>query len=530
MKNSPEKPPVGHPHHPMVTAEGFGGTDDIFFAAVEMTRMPMIVTDPNLPDNPIVFANAAFVEMSGYSHAEILGRNCRFLQGAGTDRDTVSQVRQAIEDRTDIAVEILNYKRDGSAFWNALFVSPVFAPDGRLVYFFASQLDVTRRRDAEDALRQAQKMEAVGQLTGGIAHDFNNMLTVIMGNVESALEKSEDETIRRRLERALEGARRAETLTSQLLAFARKQRLDGRPTNLNALAEATRAMAGRTLGSHVSIRLDLDQDLRLARIDAVQAETALLNILINARDALPETGGSVVVATRNLTLTDEGHPSGAAAGDYVVMSVSDDGEGMTPDVLQRVTEPFFTTKEVGRGTGMGLAMVYGFMRQSQGQLHLESTPGVGTTVSLLFPAVSGDAAYPERAPMREVKGGDETILMVEDNLDVMEMGRSILNDFGYEVVSAGTARDALAMIDAGRSFDLLFTDIVMPGGMNGVTLAHEVRRRRPHAKVLLTTGWADRALDDVEDRGGFDLIGKPYRRADLARKVRLLLDGPDGVS
>ncbi|MFN4042239.1 MAG: histidine kinase famiy protein [Brevundimonas sp.] len=529
MTDTPEKPPVGQPHHPMVTAEGFGGTDDIFFAAVEMTRMPMIVTDPNLPDNPIVFANAAFVEMSGYSHAEILGRNCRFLQGQGTDRDTVSQVRQAIEDRTDIAVEILNYKRDGSAFWNALFVSPVFAPDGRLVYYFASQLDVTRRRDAEDALRQAQKMEAVGQLTGGIAHDFNNMLTVIMGNVEGAIDKTQDELVRRRLERAMEGARRAETLTSQLLAFSRKQRLDGRPTNLNSLVEATMGMAARSLGSQVVIRTDLSDDLKLARVDSVQAETALLNILINARDAMPG-GGDVTIATSNLTVGDEGHPAGAPPGDYVSLSVTDSGEGMDEDVLKRVTEPFFTTKEVGKGTGMGLAMVYGFMRQSQGQLLLDSEPGRGTTVSLLFPAVSGEAVALERTPQRELKGGAETILMVEDNPDVMEMGQSILADFGYTVVTANTARDALDRIQGGQAFDLLFTDIVMPGGMNGVTLAHEVRRRRPNAKILLTTGWADRALDNEEDRGGFDLIGKPYRRADLARKVRLLLDGPNGVS
>lgn len=528
MTDSPEKPPVGHPSHPMVTAEGFGGTDDIFFAAVEMTRMPMIVTDPNLSDNPIVFANAAFVEMSGYSHAEILGRNCRFLQGPGTDRDTVSQVRQAIEDRTDIAVEILNYKRDGSAFWNALFLSPVFGADGRLIYFFASQLDVTRRRDAEDALRQAQKMEAVGQLTGGIAHDFNNMLTVIMGNVEGAIDKTQDELVRRRLERAMEGARRAETLTSQLLAFARKQRLDGRPTNLNSLVEATMGMAARSLGSQVVMRTDLAENLKLARIDSVQAETALLNILINARDAMPG-GGDVKISTGNLTVDEDGHPSGAPAGDYVMLSVADSGEGMDDGVLKRVTEPFFTTKEVGKGTGMGLAMVYGFMRQSQGQLHLESEPGRGTTVSLLFPAVSGEAVALERAPQRELKGGAETILMVEDNPDVMEMGQSILTDFGYTVVTATTAREALDRVQAGQAFDLLFTDIVMPGGMNGVTLAHEVRRRRPVAKILLTTGWADRALDNEEDRGGFDLIGKPYRRADLARKVRLLLDGPNGI-
>ncbi|MFC0632723.1 histidine kinase famiy protein [Brevundimonas balnearis] len=515
---------------PRVTAEGFSGKDDIFFAAVEMTRMPMIVTDPNQDDNPIVFANVAFQELSGYRSEEIVGRNCRFLQGVGTDRETVAQIRSAIEARTDVSVEILNYRKDGSAFWNALFISPVFDGEGELLYFFASQLDVSRRRDAEDALRQAQKMEAVGQLTGGIAHDFNNMLTVIMGNIDSALERTDDDVVRTRLERALDGARRAETLTSQLLAFARKQRLDGRPTNLNILVRGLKDMLDRTLGSQIEIELDFAEGLRLARVDSVQAEVALLNILINARDAMID-GGEVRISTRNLTVdAEESHPSGAGAGEYVCLSIQDTGEGIPANVLDRVTEPFFTTKDVGKGTGMGLAMVYGFMRQSQGYLHIDSTEGAGTTVTLLFPAVQGEAAGLQERPRQDTRGGNETILMVEDNADVMEMGRGILEDFGYNVVAATQGTEALARVREGLEIDLLFTDIVMPGGMNGVTLANEVRRLRPNLPVLLTTGWADRALEGSDARAGYDIIPKPYRRGELARKVRILLDGPTGVS
>ncbi len=525
MSETPEVPVVNI--HPTVTAEGFSGQDDIFFAAVEMTRMPMAITDPNLPDNPIVFVNVAFQELTGYQSHEIVGRNCRFLQGAGSDPETVSAVRAAIAARTDVSVELLNYRKDGSAFWNALFISPVFGPDKKLLYFFASQLDVSRRRDAEDALRQAQKMEAVGQLTGGIAHDFNNMLTVIMGNVESAMERIDDADVRKRLDRALEGAKRAETLTSQLLAFARKQRLDGRATNLNLLIEGLNDMVGRTLGSQIRIQTRLARDLKLARVDSVQTEVALLNVLVNARDAMVE-GGVVEICTENRRVV--AGESDAKPGDYVVLSIKDTGGGMPAAVLSRVTEPFFTTKEVGKGTGMGLAMVYGFMRQSQGHLTIDSVEGEGTTVHLMFPALVGESVDIAARPMREAKGGDETILMVEDNPDVMEMGSSLLGEMGYHILKATTAGEALAVLKQTPDIDMLFTDIVMPGGMNGVTLANEVRRQRPTMPILLTTGWADRALDHEDDRGGFDLIGKPYRRGDLARKVRILLDGPTGVS
>ena len=528
MTDTPELPRP-RPLHPTVTREGFSGTDDIFFAAVEMTRMPMIVTDPNQPDNPIVFANAAFIALTGYGFDELVGRNCRFLQGPGSDPETVSVVRQAVDARTDVSVELLNYRKDGSAFWNALFISPVFGSDNKLLYFFASQLDVSRRRDAEDALRQAQKMEAVGQLTGGIAHDFNNLLTVIMGNIESAVERVEDEGVRRRLERAMEAARRAETLTGQLLAFARKQRLDGRPTNLNLLIEGLRDMVGRTLGRQIVIHPRLEPNLRLAQVDAVQAEVALLNVLVNARDAMPD-GGEVEIRTQTITVAERGELGEAGPGEYVVVSVKDAGTGMPANVLARVTEPFFTTKDVGRGTGMGLAMVYGFMRQSRGHLLIESEMGRGTTVKLIFPAIGGEAAQAIHRPVRDIQGGSETILMVEDNPDVMDMGRGILEDLGYSVIAATTAGEALKTLERTPHVDLLFTDIVMPGGMNGVTLANRVRRLRPRVEVLLTTGWADRALDHEDDRGGFELIGKPYRRGELARKVRALLDGPTGVS
>ncbi|SEO74198.1 PAS domain S-box-containing protein [Methylobacterium sp. ap11] len=510
---------------------------DIFFAAVEMTRMPMIVTDPRQPDNPIIFANQAFRAMTGYTPEELVGRNCRFLQGPETDRETVAEVRRAIAERKEIATEILNYRKNGSTFWNALFVSPVYDQKGDLVYFFGSQLDVSRRRDAEEALRQSQQMEALGQLTGGIAHDFNNLLQVVVGYVDILHSGLQDPaTDPRRMVRAVDNIRnaaeRATTLTQQLLAFARKQRLDGRSVNLNNLVEGMRDLAIRTLGDEIVVETELADGLWNARIDPTQTEVALLNILVNARDALPGRG-TVTIRTENHVFDADELPSGLPQpGRYVSVAVSDTGTGMPPEILARVMEPFFTTKEEGRGTGLGLAMVYGFAKQSGGTIVIESRAGHGTTVRLYFPMSDSD----ERpAPGPDTRGagrsGTETILIVDDRRDVAELARAILRDFGYTTLLATDGRQALELLDGGDKVDLLFSDLIMPGGMNGVMLAREARRRQPRLKVLLTTGYAEASLERT-DAGGteFEIINKPYRRTELARRVRAVLDGPTGVT
>ena len=508
---------------------------DIFFAAVETTRMPMVVVDPRQPDLPIVFANNAFVAMSGYPLEEIVGRNCRFLQGPDTDRQTIADIGRAITERRDVAVEILNYRKDGSPFWNALFISPLHNAAGELVWFFGSQLDVSRRREAEDALGQAQKMEALGQLTGGIAHDFNNLLQVILGYVDvvaSGLERPDPDL--QRLGRAThtirESAERAATLTQQLLAFARKQRLDGRPVNLNALVEEMGELAGRTLGETVTVETQLAPDLWTCRVDATQAEVALLNVLINARDAMPG-GGRVVVTTGNRTISEGAHAREGLSrgGRYVALSVADDGTGMSPDVLERVMEPFFTTKEEGRGTGLGLSMVYGFAKQSGGAARIESAEGQGTTVHMLFPATEEAAPAPERGetgadPVTEDGSDTGTVLIVDDREDVAELARAILRDHGYTTLMAANGREALGILDEHEGIDLLFSDLIMPGGMNGLVLAREARKRRPGLKILLATGYAEASLERAEvGRPEFDILSKPYRRAELIRRVRAAL-------
>ena len=500
---------------------------DIFFAAVKTTRMPMVVTDPHQPDNPIIFCNDAFSFMTGYAEHEIVGSNCRFLQGPETDREIIAQVRAAIAKREEVAVEVLNYRKNGSTFWNALFVSPVFDEAGNLLYFFGSQLDISRRREAEEALHEAQKMEAVGKLTGGIAHDFNNLLQVILGYVDilGARVAPDDRSARRAVDAIATSANRGAMLTQQLLAFARKQELRDRLLNFNSLIADFRPIIDRTAGEGLTVRHKLDDHLWNCRIDPVQAEMALLNIVSNARDAAG-AAGTVTIATHNAVLPDD---EAAAAprldpGEYVVVTVTDNGPGIDAAVADKVFDPFFTTKEMGKGTGLGLAMVYGFMRQSGGLATARNADQGGAVFSLYFPRASGSvAARAAVAPPRDA-GGRERVLMVEDQLEVGELGREMLRDLGYDVTLCSSGRAALDAMQADRDYQLLFTDILMPGGMNGVALANAVRRDYPHTAVLLTTGFADEAID--EGARSYELVRKPYRRAELNERIRQVLDKP----
>ena len=536
---SPEKPldPVQR-DAAMAGSEMHDPGNGIFFAAVKTTRMPMIVTDPNLPDNPIIFANPAFLSTTGYDADEVLGRNCRFLQGAETDPDTVAEIGLAIREQRQASVELINYKKNGSAFWSALFISPVLDGEQKLRYYFASQLDVTRRRDAEEALRQAQKMEAVGQLTGGIAHDFNNLLTVIQGFTDvllNQLDRSDalnPDRARRSLRAVMEAADRGAELTQQLLAFSRRQKLSGRVTNIDDLVRALLPMLKRTIGD-AGITIDVEPcgDHCNARIDPVQAEAAIIGIVMNARDAMPD-GGTITISAQPVTLDGSDPRYGdKLQGKFVALSITDTGTGMSEEVRARVTEPFFTTKDQGKGTGLGLSMVYGFMKQSDGALHIESQEGSGTTIRLLFPA-AGSVAEPirQRRPRSDSDlRGTETILVVEDQPDVGDLAEAILKDFGYEVLRAGNGAEAIAVLESDAPIDLLFTDLIMPGGMNGVMVAREGRRLRSRLKVLLTTGYAEASIERVDARGTeFDLIGKPYKRVDLATRIRQVLDGHTG--
>ncbi|MFC0388088.1 PAS domain-containing protein [Muricoccus vinaceus] len=523
-------PPTGGPglrhwQEATISRPGLDERGNIFFAAVEMTRMPMVLTDPNLPDNPIVFANRAFQDLTGYAEAEIIGRNCRFLQGAQTDREKVSELREGIAQGHAVSVELLNYKRDGTPFWNGVYLAPVHDDSGRLIYFFASQLDVTRRRTSEQAFRQAQKMESIGQLTAGLAHDFNNLLLVAAGNLEILRARLNDRNLQRYADRMGQALERGARLTKQLLAFARKTHLDPRPVNLTALVNDFGDMLESTVGNRVELQFNLRRRLPSTLVDPVHLEMALLNVVINARDAMP-SGGAMTISTSVMPSED-----GASETGFLVLGVTDEGSGMPAHIRERATEPFFTTKGVGKGTGLGLAMVQGFVQQSRGRLEIESEEGRGTTIRMLFPAAPSQveaiapSARPRQTEAQKARSG-ETILIVDDSEDVLTLAMEHLGILGYRILSARSADEALDLLDhpENQSIDLLFTDILMPGSVNGIVLAEQVRRRVPGVAVLFTTGYNEDLVAEAPRTASMDVLGKPYLRAELTDRVRAALD------
>ena len=380
-----------------------------------------------------------------------------------------------------------------------------------------AMIDITQQRHLEEQLRQSQRLDAIGKLTGGVAHDFNNILMVIAANVEAMQEEVVDRAAAERLERIGGAARRAADLTRQLLAFSRRQTLRPQITDLNELISVTGSLLHRALGGEVDIDLRLADGLGHASIDRSQFETALVNLCINARDAMP-AGGRLVIKTANVAFQQaEGE---IAAGDYVLLSVTDSGIGMAADVAARAFDPFFTTKDVGKGSGLGLSMVHGFVHQSKGHVDIESQVGWGTTVRIYLPRVEGEpdrlASLVQAAPR-----GRERILLVEDNEEVRDHVSAMLSGLGYDVLSASGGQEALELLERAGEIDLLFTDVMMPGGMNGREVAVAARRTRPGLKVLFTSGYAEGALQrDGRLEPGVLLLAKPFRKRDLAQKVR----------
>jgi len=389
--------------------------------------------------------------------------------------------------------------------------------------------DITERRSVEAQLQQAQKMEAVGQLTGGIAHDFNNLLTVILGNLQ-LLERrlAGDERLGKRIATALGAVERGATLTRQLMAFSRKQALQASLVNVNDVVAGLQSMLRRTLGDNVEIVTKLSEHLDPVEIDKHQFENALLNLSINARDAMP-SGGKLVIETANVEL-DAAYCAKHAyvvPGPYVMVAVSDTGTGMPKEVQERVFEPFFTTKEAGKGTGLGMSMVYGFTKQSRGHVNIYSEEGHGTTIKLYFPRAEGEATSQDdaEATQSDETSGTETILVVEDDASVGEVAATLFEDLGYHVVRAKDGPDAVAILEQREDIALLFTDVIMPGGMTGIVLAKEAVQRHPGLKVLYTSGYTANALTQnghLSDQ--VELITKPYDLNQLARRVRKILD------
>jgi nitrogen-specific signal transduction histidine kinase len=383
-------------------------------------------------------------------------------------------------------------------------------------------------REASHRLAQSERLSAIGQLTGGVAHDFNNLLTVILGNAELLKEQLADrQQLLTLAEMTATAATRGAELTNRLLAFARRQALEPQLVDINRLIAGMEGMLRRTLMEDIDIEMVRAGGLWLTEVDPGQLESALLNLAINARDAMPH-GGHLTIETANAMLddayADEHHE--VKSGQYVLVSVSDTGSGMPDEVAGRAFEPFFTTKQLGKGSGLGLSMVYGFVKQSGGHAKIYSEPGDGTTVKLYFPRRNGGGdPLPAPEPTGTLTGGQEHLLVVEDNDLVRQYVISLLQGLGYRVTSAGSGPEAIHVLQQSTDIDLLFTDVVMPGGVNGRELAEIARQLRPGIRVLFTSGYTENAIvhHGRLDRG-VHLLGKPYRRQELAAKVRKVLD------
>jgi signal transduction histidine kinase len=391
------------------------------------------------------------------------------------------------------------------------------------------EAEMLKRARIEETLRQAHKMEAIGQLTGGIAHDFNNLLTVIMGSAERIHQAlpAESRRLRRDAELVMHGSSRAAALTHKLLAFSRHQPLNPQPTDISCLVSETTALLRRTLGETIELEGILAPRLWIVDVDRNQFENALLNLAVNARDAMP-SGGTLTIATHNVSFTDadlDAVPE-LQAGDYVVVAVRDTGHGIAPDVIDRVFDPFFTTKEPGRGTGLGLSQVYGFIKQSGGHVHLESEPNRGTAVHLYLPRHAGElvAGRSGAADAVAARGNGEVILVVEDDGQVRLNTVEMLRDLGYQVLEAADAAAALRIGQSDEPIDLLFTDVVLPGKCSGRQLAEMLASSRSDMKVLYTTGYAsDVIVHNGRLDAGITVITKPFLMDELAAKVRSVL-------
>ncbi|HKW53007.1 MAG TPA: PAS domain S-box protein [Stellaceae bacterium] len=477
------------------------------------------------PEGRITNWNAGGERIKGYSPAEVLNRHFSLFY---TDEDRAMELpRRALttaERDGRYEAEGLRVRKDGTTFWAGVVIDAIRDNDGKLVGFAKVTRDLTERRATEDRLRQAQKMEAIGQLTGGVAHDFNNLLTVITNNADLLTQPSLDEMARRKLVDGIQrAAERGARLTQQLLAFARRQPLRPQIHSVRALIGNFEAVLRRGVGEAVAFGIALDKALDYTLIDAPQFEAALLNLVVNARDAMADRGTITIKSTVERIEKPPPQLADLLPREYVVLSVSDTGTGMSPDILTRVFEPFFTTKEAGKGNGLGLSQVYGFMTQSGGRVHIDSKLGRGTQVTLYLPT---DAAAQKRAAAQEKAAGADpapTVLVVEDDADVLESTIGMLITLGFSVLTAGDGPTALNSLRREPRIDVLFTDVVMPRGMNGVELARQARALRPDIKVLLASGFPMSALSSEHGlTDEFAFIGKPYRWAELSDRLRAL--------
>ncbi|MEG3163015.1 PAS domain S-box protein [Sphingomonas sp. PB2P19] len=483
------------------------------------------------PEGRVSSWNTGAERFKGYAADEIIGEHfSRFY----TDQDRASDIpRIALETaRLDGRFEAEGWRlrKDGSRFWATVIIDPIRNDDGVLIGFAKVTRDLTEKRVIEEQLRQSQKMEAVGQLTGGLAHDFNNLLTGIGGSLEIMtvrLAQGRTDELGRYLTAAQGAVRRAAALTHRLLAFSRRQTLDPKPTDVDRLLSGLDELVERTVGPGVTVDRHVAHGLWPTLVDPNQLENAVLNLCINARDAMPD-GGTLTIETANTTLdASTARQHDLPAGDYVTVCVTDTGTGMTAEVMAKAFDPFFTTKPLGEGTGLGLSMIYGFARQSGGQIRIESEVGRGTTMCIYLPRHDADAPEEPRAerpatPSPGARG--EVVLVIDDEPTIRMLIAEVLIESGYTVIEAADGPAGLRILESNAPIDLLVTDVGLPGGMNGRQVADAARQHRPALKILFITGYAETTvIGRTQLEPNMYVLTKPFQMDTLAERIRTIL-------
>jgi PAS domain S-box-containing protein len=476
--------------------------------------------------------NAGAERFKGYSAQEIMGEHfSRFYTEEDRAAGVPARALQTAESEGRFEAEGWRVRKDGSRFWAMVIIDPIRDEAGKLIGYAKVTRDMSERRAIEEQLRQSQKMEAVGQLTGGLAHDFNNLLTGISGSLElmqARIAQGRTAEIDRYILAAQGAVKRASALTHRLLAFSRRQTLDPKPTNVNRLLNELEDLIRRTVGPGVQVEVVGASGLWPTLVDPNQLENSVLNLCINGRDAMPD-GGKLTIETSNKWIDERASRShDLPVGQYVSVCVTDTGTGMTPDVIAKAFDPFFTTKPIGEGTGLGLSMIYGFARQSGGQVRIYSEVGEGTTMCLYLPRYSDDAALAEeieRPPGAQATGEGEVVLVIDDEPTVRMLVAEVLAELGYAVIEAPDGPAGLKVLDSNARIDLLITDVGLPGGMNGRQVADAARVGRPDLKVLFITGYAENA---VIGKGrlaeGMYVVTKPFQMDMLAHRIREIIE------
>ncbi len=477
--------------------------------------------------------NETWVKTRGYTREEAIGKTADELNIWGGP-----ELREKLIHDINKHGRLRNYEtqsvmRSGEVR-DFILNAEVLHINGQRLLFF-SGMDITERKKINNNLQRTQKMEAVGQLTGGIAHDFNNLLAIIQGNLELLEEQlpNDQEQLHRLLQSALHGTKRGVSITKKLLSFSSRHAAGSIVINPNLLINETSDLISKSITASITLDLKLSEDLKGANLDPGEFEDALINLSINAHDAMPD-GGQLTISSTNVSLDEDYcafHPN-VTPGEYIAVSVHDTGTGMTEDVRDRIFEPFFTTKEHGKGTGLGLSMVFGFVNRSNGHLEVDSTQGKGTTFIMYFPIHEEEQIQTPQASkvQKSSPSGSEKILIVDDEIHLLDIANDKLSNLGYKTLTATNAGDALNLIVENPDIDMIFTDIVMPGDLNGFQLASVIRREHPHIKILLTSGYtrSQELLSKEQETSLSDLISgmlhKPYTLTQLAETVRDQLD------